>query len=65
MKCGSHVGGKYSCIRVEVLATTEERWLGTYLEVNFYVMYVVDEIVYDRNQHVGSRANASDLVFEL
>jgi hypothetical protein len=25
----------------------------------------VDEIVYGRNQQVGSRANASDLVFEL
>jgi len=30
-----------------------------------YVMCVVDETVYDRNQHVGSRANACDLVFEL
>jgi len=30
-----------------------------------YVMCDIDETVYDRNQHVGSRANASDLVFEL
>jgi hypothetical protein len=25
----------------------------------------VDETVYDRNQHVGRRANASDLIFQL
>jgi hypothetical protein len=33
--------------------------------VNLFVTCDVDEIVCDRNQHVGSRSNVSDLVFEL
>jgi len=34
-------------------------------EVKLYVMCDVDETVYDRNQHVSSRANASDVASEL